>query len=196
MDSAKLYDANFTAGGLLLEELIALEGIMGAPDAHDRLKREEEFNEYMAVKTLAGRKRILSELKRRNDVAPEGFWSWFYTLSAQEQALAAFYLCLKAYRLVLDLHMELGVKKYRIGSDLKAYDVALFLDGIAGADEDVGTWSSLTLDKLNGQYRTVLKDAGLLEKNQLGKVFGIPQSFWDFFTQRGEGWFLEACFEA
>lgn len=196
MDSEKLYDANFTAGGLLLDEFIALEGIMGAPDAHERLKREEEANEFMAVKTLGARKRILTELKRRNDVAPEGFWSWYYSLSKPEQALAAFYLCLKAYRLVLDLHMELGVKKYRIGSDLKAYDVALFLDGIAGADEGVATWSPMTLDKLNGQYRTALKDAGLLEKDQLGKVFGIPQSFWDFFMQRGEGWFLEACFEA
>jgi hypothetical protein len=191
-----LYDANFTAGGLLLDELIALEGVMGAPDAHERLKREEEANDFMAVKTLGARKRILTELKRRNDLAPEGFWSWYYSLSKPEQALAAFYLCLKAYRLVLDMHMELGVKKYRIGSDLKAYDVALFLDGIAGADEDVATWSPMTLDKLNSQYRTVLKDAGLFEKNQLGKVYGIPQSFWDFFMQRGEGWFLEACFEA
>ena len=43
----------------------------------------------------------------------------------QEQALAAFYLCLKTYRLVLDLHMELGVKKYRMEAT-KAYDVALF----------------------------------------------------------------------
>lgn len=189
-----LYDANFTAGGLLLTELNNLKPILLGDHVVEKLKEEEGMNACIAIKTEGARKRILSELKRRYECAPEGFWPLFFELSAKEQALAAFYLCLRSYRLVLEMHLELGVPKFKTGGDLTRYDVTLFLDTLAGNNVEVSSWSATTLDKLNGQYRMVLKDCGLMEGERVKAVYGVDEVLWSFFKEKGEDWFLEACF--
>ena len=189
-----LFDANFTAGGLLLTELNNLKPILLGDYVVEKLKEEEGMNAFIAIKTEGARKRILAEVKRRYECAPEGFWPLFFEFSAKEQALAAFYLCLKSYRLVLEMHLELGVPKFKTGGDLTRYDVTLFLDTLAGNNVEVSSWSSTTLDKLNGQYRMVLKDCGLMEGERVKAVYGVDEALWSFFKEKGEDWFLEACF--
>lgn len=125
----------------------------------------------------------------------KAFWNWYLSISENEQKLALFYICLKTYPLVLDLHLEVAIKKYRTGDDIDAYAVKMRLDELSGTDEEVGSWSESTLDRINSQYRTALKDCGLLMGESLTAPTNIPESFFEYFDSIGEAWFKEMCFK-
>lgn len=190
-----MFDANFTAGGLLMYEFRALESIVTAENFEELLEIESKENNLIAVKTDGARKRILLEIKRRVLSAPEDFFDFYYQLNEKDQRLALFYLCLKTYPIVFEIHWELAVKKHKTGGDINAYDVTMRLDEIANKNQEVASWSDKTLTKINSQYRTVLKDAGLLKNNKLKQADVTNKSFWSYFTEKNEAWFLEACFE-
>ena len=193
-DDNKKYDANFTAGGLLFHEFISLQQILLSDDFSTLIKIEEEENNLMAVDTLSARKRILSEVKRRFFNAPDNFWNQFYNWSDSEQKLGLFYLCLKTYPLILDLHFEVVIKKFKLGAELSAYDINMRLDELASVNEGVASWSSSTLDKINVQYRKMLKDVGIYNGQYINGPQTQNDNFWRYFTDNNESWFLEACF--
>lgn len=189
------YDANFTAGGLLFNEFKALEDLLLSNDFENLIKIEEEQNNLIGIATNSARKRIITEIKRRYKVAPHGFWPHFYNWSEDEQKLALFYLCLKAYPLIMDIHIDVALKKYRIGDKLEAYDIQMRLEEIMSYAKEVADWSMSTVKKLNVQYRKALSDAGLYDATKvLKKPIKPGNQFWDFFKGINEQWFLEACF--
>jgi hypothetical protein len=101
---------------------------------------------------------------------------------------------LKTYPLVLDIHLEVALKKFKTGNTLNAYDIQMRLDEISSKDDFVSSWSESTLEKINVQYRKAIKDAGLFDGNNLVKPVGIISSFWKYFEDINESWFLSACF--
>lgn len=194
MQCAIKYDANFTAGGLLHHEFLSLETVILATGFEEAIKLEEYQNQFVGINTVAARKRVLSEVRRRIAHVPKEFWEQFYLWNEREQVLGLFYVCLKTYKLVFDLHWEVTLKKYRTGGTLDAYSISMFLDELVSKDEYVASWSNTTIDKINGQYRKALKDAGLFEKGTLRKPMGITESFWTFFKTIDKSWWMEACF--
>ena len=68
------------------------------------------------------------------------------------------------------------------------------LDELASISVDVENWSETTVKKINTQYRTAIKDAGLYTKKRLHQPVDIPSRFWTYFKENDESWFLEACF--
>ena len=196
MQCAIKYDANFTAGGLLHNEFIALESIILGNDFEDSLKLEESQNQFIGINTIAARKRVLSEVKRRIAHVPKEFWEQFFQWNEREQKLALLYVCLKTYRLIFDIHFEVTLKKFKTGSNLDAFGISMFIDELASKDDYVASWSNSTLEKINVQYRKALKDAGLLEDTTLQKPNAINSLFWNYFKETNESWFIEACFIA
>lgn len=160
----------------------------------EALLKERSANAIVGIKTDGARKRILQEVWRRYQAVPIEFWSHFYSCSRREQQLALFYVVLKTYALIRDLHFDLAVKRHRTSGILGSFDVTAYMDGVAGRDDEVATWSQATLDKLSSQYRTVLSDCGLWENEQLIPASHLSEPFKTFYTSAGEGWFLEACF--
>ncbi|MBU4485344.1 MAG: DUF1819 family protein [Candidatus Delongbacteria bacterium] len=195
MKEINKYDANFTAGGLLSSEFKSLYPILFESNFIVQIEKERELNNFLGIKTESARKRIVTEIKRRYNVVKKSFWEWFKDLSEKEQKLALFYLCLKTYPIVLDIHIEVALKKYKIGNDLNAFSVKMRLDEIASVNDIVGSWSESTLDKLNSQYRTTLKECGLLKGERLSNHLIISDSFWEYFEDIGESWFKEVCFK-
>lgn len=196
MSQKSKYDANFTAGGLLFNEYKALEKLLLSDNFEELIKIEEEQNNVIGIATNSSRKRIISEIKRRYYMAPTGFWNIYFHWSEDEQKLALLYLCLKTYPLILDIHLEVTLKKFRIGANLVAYDVQMRLEEIMSYDEEVGNWSMLTLQKINEQYRKALKDAGLYHAdNTLHRPMKASNAFWEYFKGINEQWFIEACFK-
>lgn len=189
-----MYDAKFTAGGLLFNEFRSLRELIESEDFDRLAKQEEEQNMLMAVSMLSSRKRILNEVRTRRDKVPKEFWNHYYNWSEREQKMALFYLCLKSYRLLLDMHLDIALKKYRIGADLTGYDVQMWLDDLSTRDEKVASWSEKTHYKINTQYRRMLKDAGLLDGERLTAPSNISNSFREYFTSVKESWFLESSF--
>ena len=92
MSNKTKYDANFTAGGILFNEFTAMEDMLLSEKFDERISIEEEENNVMGVATNSARKRIISEIKRRYNVAPNDFWIHFFGWNENEQKLALFYL--------------------------------------------------------------------------------------------------------
>lgn len=190
------YDANFTAGGLLYNEFKALEDLLLGDQFEELINEEQEQNNVIGIATNSARKRIISEIKRRHKVAPPEFWNHFFSWNEEEQKLALFYLCLKTYPLIMALHIDVTLKKYRLGGKLEAYDIQMRFEEIMSYDEEVASWSMSTFKKLNVQYRKALRDAGLYDANKALKKPSKPRNlFWGYFKEINEQWFLEACFK-
>ena len=194
INKSKKYDTNFTAGGLLFNEFITLEEILLSNNFDELIQKEQEENKSIGITTNSARKRIISEIIRRYKNSPKNFWDNFYIWNEQEQKIALFFLVLKTYPIILDLHLEVSLKKYRLGSDLDAYDITMRFDEIASNNDKVASWSESTFNKLNTQYRKVIKDAGLYVNNKLVSPNNIDSTFWSYFEEINEAWFLETCF--
>ncbi len=190
----KTYDANFTAGGLLLNEFKVMSEMLLSDDFLNRLREEEETNKTIGIATMSARKRIIAEVKRRYIIAPKGFWNHFVQWNENEMKFGLLFLCFKVYPLILDIHIEVALKKFRTGNSLNAYDVQMRLDEIASKDEFVAKWSNQTLDKLNVQYRKAIKDVGIYDGLNLIIPHRISSTFWQYFEDIDESWFLTACF--
>lgn len=190
----KTYDANFTAGGLLFNEFKALENILLGNDFDLKIQQEEEGNSVIGIATMSARKRIIAEIKRRHSMAPIGFWNYFFQWSQQEMKFGLLYLCFKTYPLVLDIHIEVALKKFKTGNTMTPYDVQMRMDEIASKDDYVSQWSNSTLEKINVQYRKAIKDVGLYDGSNLIRPLKISSTFWQYFEDIHEGWFLTACF--
>ena len=191
----KKYDANFTAGGLLFKEFTSIASILTCNNFIDQIHEECKLNLLLGIQTESARKRVISEIKRRYEIVDESFWEWFSNIIEKEQKLALFYVCLKTYSIVLDLHLEVALKKFRTGSNLDSYSVQMRIHELAATNEEIGDWSTSTLDKINSQYRTTLKDCGLLNGETLLPQSNISDLFWGYFEDIEQGWFKEMCFK-
>ncbi|MEO9501902.1 BrxA family protein [Nonlabens ulvanivorans] len=189
------YNANFTAGGLLFNEFVLLKEIVLSENFHDEFSVEIEENNLMGIDTRASRKRISQEIIRRKETAPSNFWSFFYGLNEMEQKLGLFYIALKTYQLLFDLHLDVAVKKYKTTRELTPYDVTMRLDEIASKDDYVGSWSQSTLEKINTRYRRAIEEAGLYNNEKLNRSLIDNSEFWEYFKNNGDNWFLTACFK-
>lgn len=188
------YDANFTAGGLLHHEFFALKEILLSKKFDEMIKIEEEHNYYIGVATKSARKRIISEIKRRYYNTSSDFWHIFFEWNETEQKLALFFLCLKTYPLIFDIHFEVALKKFKTGNKLESYDIQMRMDEIASNNPEVSKWSETTLKKINVQYRKAIKDVNLYNGIFLKRESKATSFFWDYFKNNNESWFLEACF--
>jgi Putative inner membrane protein (DUF1819) len=190
----KTYDANFTAGGLLLNEFRALEDMLLGDSFLKEIELEEESNSVIGITTMSARKRIIAEIKRRNSTAPVGFWNHFFQWDQLEMKFGLLFLCFKTYPLIMDIHIEVALKKFKTGNTMNAYDVQMRMDEISSKDEYVSQWSNSTLEKINVQYRKAIKDVGLYDGSNLIRPLKISPTFWRYFEEINEGWFITACF--
>lgn len=190
----KTYDSNFRVVGLLHREFVALKGILKSQNFEGLIKEEEAQNQYMGVPTQAARKRIIAEIRRRYRHSPSNFWDTFFEWDAMEQKFGLFFICLKAYPLLLDIHLDVGLKKFRIGAPLEPYDITMYFDELSSKNDTVATWSDSTFERLNYQYRNMLKELGIYIDGQLTKPNISSAILWTYFEDINESWFLEACF--
>ncbi len=188
------YDANFTAGGIFFNEFSNLKEYLLNEDFEEIVKNDIEANAILAIDTLSARKRIVSEIIRRHQTMSLKFWEFFQNLQDKEVKLALFYVCLKTYPIVFDLHFQVTVLKFKLGLELTEYDIQMRLDELSANSNEVGSWSLSTLKKINTQYRKAIKDTELLNCNILSKPNGVRDFFWDYYKENEDAWFLEACF--
>lgn len=188
------YNSSFTAGGLLHQEFLAIKSIITADNFLQLIDIEEQENRYIGIKSLGARKRIIPQIKARVVSVDPGFWDEFYTWSDKEQKLGLFYVSLKTYRLIFEIHWEVALKKFKTGDQLDDYSVTMFMDELASKNEDMASWSEKTFKKVNSRYRKALLDSGLMRGKKLIRPQGIHDSYWEYFKSNNENWFLEACF--
>ncbi|MGQ1910983.1 BrxA family protein [Marinifilum sp. RC60d5] len=189
------YESNFTSAGLLYHEFIALQNVLLSPNFSVLMQSEQKDNQYLGIATQTGRKRAIHEIKRRYSNAPSGFWQQFFEWDIQEQKLGLFFLILKTYPIIFELHWNVTLNKFRTGDNLDSYDLTMKFDELSSNNEIIDSWANSTINKLNTRYRRALTEVGMLKNKALQKPPVNKPLYWDYYKNISEAWFLEACFQ-
>tara|TARA_R110002050_G_scaffold187306_1_gene321734 strand:- start:10745 stop:11344 length:600 start_codon:yes stop_codon:yes gene_type:complete len=190
------YNGALTAMGILFGETIRLVDILNSDNVDERLIDEVKENKVLQINSEASRARTIREIRKRNKWAPEGFWKNFFGSSENEQRLLFFYLCLKTYRILFDLHFKVTVKRFHVDNTLPDnFYFKMAVDEISSENKTVAGWSETTLKKTFSNYRSLLRVAGLLTGDRLISPVVEPL-FWEQFKNAEDIWFLEACFQS
>ena len=189
------YNGTFSSNGVLFNETISLVQILKSDQVEDSLAKEVKENNLLQINSEATRGRAVREIRKRNQYAEVGFWDHFNQSHEQEQRLLFFYLCLKTYRILFDLHFLVTVKRFYIDSTLsETFYYKMAVDELASENEKVAAWSETTLKKTLSNYRSLLRVSGLLKGDML-TLPNVDATFWYQFKTNSEIWFLEACFQ-
>lgn len=190
------YTAAFTGCSFMMYEMNRLLPLFLAENSQELLAKEIEENNVLMVNAVASRKKYISELNRRFQAVPPSFWTDYKKMDENAQRLAIFFVLLSTYRIVLDFHLNVGLKKWNsIDQHVHYDDVAMELSQIAANDEFVDSWSDNTKKRVVSAYLTFINQAGLYDKKtfELHKPVNVSDSDYAYYVQTGREWFLEAC---
>lgn len=190
------YSAAFTGCSFMMYEMNRMLPLFLADNSEELLLQEMENNQVLLLNSQASRKKYIRELKRRFEAVPRTFWLEYQNMSEAAQRLAIFYVLLSTYRLVLDFHLNVTVKKWNsVDPHIYLDDVAMELSQIAAHDAFVDSWSDNTKNRVVSAYLTFMDQAGLFERKsfELHKAVGVTDNEYDYYVQIGQEWFLEAC---
>ncbi len=189
-----LYSASFTTGPLLTDET---EAIINFLEEHpgDDFSPILESDKYLKVNSQAARKRRLREILNRIQSIPQEYWDFYLRLTPKdEKNMFMYYVCMKYYPLVRDFHLDVILSKWRLLDVSYSKDEVLrFLTRASMQHPEVDEWKESTRKKVVQVLTLMLKETGIISNNKLRLVF-LPDTFWLFFIEHGEGWFLEAMF--
>jgi len=138
---------------------------------------------------------VLAELKRRFNAMPREFWERYEGLPDNMRKVSLFYVLLKTYKILFDLHINVTVKRWQCSKNtVDLADMRMEFNQIASRDDFVSGWSEETRDKIVSSYSTFLKKAGAMD-SETCLLRRIPISNIDsnYFMEQGETWFFEAC---
>jgi hypothetical protein len=188
------FSTSFTAGALLYNEFMGVLPFLKQTEFEKLLDQEKAENKLLKIRTESARTRVNTEIKKRARTVPSEFWLTFAGQSEQQQRIALYYLILKAYPLALDFHFEVVLKRWKsMQYTLDKYDLQMRLDEISSNEEDVGSWTDSTKNKTLTQFIRILREAGLMKENLIVKPEIHDNSFWHFFIQHGDVWFMDVC---
>ncbi len=190
------YTASITGCGFMYEEMRALLPLLMSPDRDDLLKEELRRGDHLMMSSERARSRAIPEFVKRYNAVPKSFWKWYLTLNDKSQRVAMFYVILKTYKIVFDLHVNVVMKHWR-GVDRRTTknDLLMEFNEISSQDAFVESWSETTKGKVASTICSILRKVGLMEE----KTFDLTSiDFSDvdssYYLQNNELWFLEACF--
>lgn len=190
------YSASITGCGFMYEEMRALLPMLMSPDRDSLLKEELLTGEHLMMSSERTRSRAIPEFVKRYNAVPKSFWNWFLTLNDKSQRVAMFYVILKTYKIVFDLHINVVLEHWRgVDQRVSRNDLMMEFNEISANDAFVESWSENTKDRVASAVCSVLRKVGLMEE----KNFDLkPIDFLDidcsYYLQNKELWFLEACF--
>jgi len=187
------YSAHLTAGGLLYHETIRCLPLLLQEDYSEKLKKEAEKNKYILTKSQASRKRMTQELRLRAEHAPGWFWQEFQSRTEPEQRMLLFYLCLRTYKLLFDMHFDVVVERWnRLFHTVEKHDVLFRIDQMAVDDEVIASWTESTISKVATVYIRMLRESGML-KNK--KLHPLDSDFtcWAMIAKENDLWMMDAA---
>lgn len=190
------YSAAFTGCSFMMYEMNRMLPLFLAENPDELIRQEIEDNHILMVNSVASRKKYALELKRRFESVPRQYWEDYKDWNESEQRLGLLYVLLRTYRIVLDFHLNVTLRKWNsIDHRLFFDDVAMELSQIAANDTFVDSWSDNTKNRVASAYLTFLSQSGIYDKKslELHHASNVGNSFYAYFLCKGQDWFLEAC---
>ena len=180
----------------MYEEMRALLPMLMSSDRDLLLKEELRTGEHLMMSSERARSRAIPEFVKRYNAVPKSFWTWFLTLNDKSQRAAMFYVILKTYKIVFDLHINVVLEHWRgVEQRVTKNDLMMEFNEISARDAFVESWSENTKEKVSSSVCSILRKVGLMEE----KNFNLKSvDFFDidcsYYIRNNELWFLEACF--
>jgi len=186
------YSASITGGALLYQETIALLPYLNDKSI-DNITDQASNNTLLKTNSESARKRIISEIRKRYNSVNSNVFTKLADSTIIEQKVLLYFVCLKAYPLLFDFAFDVAVKKWLSRElTISSVDVLRFLDHNSAAHPEIEEWSPKTHKKISSVAIKILKDTGFIKDNKLTSI-NLSISFWKFFHNIGETWFLKAA---
>lgn len=186
------YTAAITGGGFLFAETNALLPLLLDENADALVKEEVLNNNILHINSEKSRKRNVSEIRRRFEVMPRSFWYDYQDMTEADKRIAILFVLLKTYKILFDFHANVTMHRWRSASqDISIDDLMMEFNSISAKDQFVDSWSDATKKKVASAYLSILRHAGMLDKED--RLLALRPTNVDYYFGIGEPWFLDAC---
>jgi hypothetical protein len=190
-----IYSAALTGCSFMIDEMTACLPLMMDENSEELMKREVSDSNILLMKSQQTRYRAAVEFKRRYAAVPASFWQRYLNMGRPQQLVAMYYVCLKAYRILFDLHINVALKKWKSANRKVAKNDALNeIYEIAANDEFVDSWSDETKDRVASSFLTFMRRAGMLDETDTLQAPKLQEQDYRIYLELGDSWFLQACF--
>lgn len=190
-----IYSAALTGCSFMIDEMNACLPLLMDDNSETLMKQEVSANNVMMMRSQKSRSKASLEFRRRYNAVPRDFWEKYLLMGRQQQLMAMYYVCLKTYRILFDLHINVALKKWKSANrTVTKNDAMSEIYEIAANDEFVDSWSEETKDRVASSFLTFLRKAGLLNENGELQAPRLQDNEYRIFIEMGDEWFLQACF--
>ena len=192
IQSNNKYSASFTAGGLLFQESIALLPYLN-DNSISKINEQTTNNTLLQINSESARKRIITEIRKRYNSVNKDVFYQLKKSTINEQKILLYFICLKSYPLIFDFVFDIVVNKWLSRElEISSVDVIKFLYMKCDKHPEIEEWTLKTHNKISSVIIKILKDVGFVKDGKLIPV-NLSHSFWKYFFQIGETWFLKAA---
>ena len=190
-----IYSAALTGCSFMIDEMTACLPLLMDENSEELMKREVSESNILLMKSQQTRYRAAVEFKRRYAAVPASFWQRYLNMGRPQQLVAMYYVCLKAYRILFDLHINVALKKWKSANRKVTKNDALNeIYEIAANDEFVDSWSDETKDRVASSFLTFMRRAGMLDETDTLQAPKLQETDYRIYLELGDSWFLQACF--
>ena len=190
-----IYSAALTGCSFMIDEMTACLPLLMDENSEELMKREVSDSNILLMKSQQTRYRAAVEFKRRYAAVPADFWHKYLNMGRPQQLVAMYYVCLKTYRILFDLHINVALKKWKSANrKVTKNDAQNEIYEIAANDEFVDSWSDETKDRVASSFLTFMRRAGMLDETDTLKAPKLQETDYRIYLELGDSWFLQACF--
>lgn len=190
-----IYSAALTGCSFMIDEMNACLPMLMDENSETLMKQEVADGTILMMKSVQTRYRASVEFKRRFEAVPRNFWEKYLNMPRQQQLMAMYYVCLKTYRILFDLHINVALRKWKSSNSIVTKNEAMSeIYEIAANDEFVDSWSEETKDRVASSFLTFMRKAGILNETGELQTPNLQDSEYTIFIEMGDEWFLQACF--
>lgn len=186
-----IYQAKFTAGGLLLKENDnAIPFLLENGVEKAQLLRDNP--EYLGTNSLSSRVRMVREILYRFNTLDKKIWKAYIQMARKDKCLLLYLSCLLAYPIIRDFHFKVIMTKWKeLSYQLSSNDFQKFLYNSAEQHPEIEDWAESTSVKLGTVTMRMLNEAGFLENGHV--ISPNPDNtLLNLMVESGNSWFLEA----
>ena len=179
----------------MIDEMTSCLPLLMDENSEELMQREVKDGNILLMKSQQTRYRASVEFKRRYASVPTDFWTKYLDMNRQQQLMAMYYVCLKTYRILFDLHINVALKKWKSANrKVTKNDAQNEIYEIAANDEFVDSWSEETKDRVASSFLTFMRRAGFLDETDTLQAPKLQDADYRIYLELGDSWFLQACF--
>ena len=192
----KAYSAGTVKMSFWFMEFRKVVGLLAEGKSLDEIKKINQNENIFAAPTTLRSKQIFSTVSGRISMLDDSFIEIFQSSDVATQKIFALVAAFAYDTLFFDFVYEVLREKMIIGSNtFTDSDVRIFFKDKQLQDEKVAKWTDATLNRLGRSYKTMLHEAGFIDKGKTERTI-IKPNLDPLMEQWLKNHGMEACIRA